>query len=73
MKQHKCFKDIDEKLKSHNTRLSCNLLDHNELLIATERIETGRWKKRAALVVATFCPFCGEKLKTKQGDDTEKG
>jgi len=66
MKQHKCFKKANEMLQHHNTRLVVNAFDPNQLVVATDRIENLRDGKRAAVVVAMFCPFCGEMPKEDQ-------
>lgn len=61
-KEHKCFRDTDRRLRSVNTRLVRNMFNTNHLVIATERIENLRDGKRATVVVASYCPFCGAKL-----------
>jgi hypothetical protein len=58
---HNCYTRIDRKLKKLNTRLTRNLFDRNHLVIATEPIKKLRGKK-AKVVIATYCPFCGEKV-----------
>ncbi len=63
MKAHKCIKQVNKKLKEHNTQLVCNLFNENDIFVATERIETGRGKKKAVALLATYCPVCGKKLK----------
>lgn len=67
-KRHSCFTMTDARLREHNTRLTCNLLDHNQLLVATERVPSqGKFRSRGRhpkLVIATYCPFCGERLET---------
>jgi hypothetical protein len=62
VKRHKCFELVDEKLKENNTRLSFNLFNWSDVFVATERIENLRDGKRAKVVIASFCPFCGKKL-----------
>ena len=62
MKTHKCIKLLNKKLKETNTQLSGNLLNPNHIFVATEKIDNARMKK-ATRVVATYCPFCGKKLK----------
>ena len=62
-KTHSCLKRVDQKLKSHNTRLVTNLLNPNQVMVATEKIRKLRDGKKAKLVVAAYCPFCGEKLR----------
>ena len=61
-KRHKCLVQLDVELKKFNTRLASNLLNHDDVFIATERIESYRDGKNAKQVVAAFCPFCGKEL-----------
>jgi hypothetical protein len=57
-----CIKTVNEALREHNTTLVFTLLGApNRVCVAAERIENRRDRKKAAAVVATFCPFCGEK------------
>ena len=60
MKQHKCIRETNKKLEGHNTVLVTNLLNLNHIFIDTQRVG-GRGTK-AKTVVASYCPFCGEKL-----------
>ncbi len=62
-KYHKCLKKLDEELEKTNTRLVANILNQNHVFIDTERIRKLRDGKKATTVIATYCPFCGEKLK----------
>lgn len=60
--RHKCFEELDVRLKQYNTCLVRNILNENHIFIDTELRE----KKRGARprrVVANYCPFCGKKLK----------
>lgn len=60
-----CIGAMDEALAEYNTRILLPLmLDGSTAkpLIETERIETGRGKKKAVKVFASYCPFCGVKL-----------
>ena len=59
---HKCFEDISKVLVKENTRLVFNLLNPNHVFVATERIRNLRDGKKAKRVIATYCPFCGERL-----------
>lgn len=60
-----CIERVDETLKLYNTRLvvAFALLKGpvSRATIATERIEKLRDGKKAKVVAATFCPFCGKK------------
>jgi len=62
MKTHKCITQLNKKLKETNTRLLANLLHPNHIFVDTEKIRKLRDGKKATKVVATYCPFCGEKL-----------
>lgn len=63
MRTHKCIKQLNKKLKETNTRLVGNLLKANHIFVDTEKIRKLRDGKKATIVIATYCPFCGEKLK----------
>ena len=64
---HACFKKFDDHLREHNGRLAVGLQVTEgrglraRLLIATEKIDKAK-RKPVPSVMATFCPFCGEKL-----------
>lgn len=65
---HACIIEIDKFLAEHNTRLSLGLqlVDNNKrmkarIVIASEKIDK-KIRKPALPVIATHCPFCGEKL-----------
>jgi len=62
MKEHACFKKVNRRLKRTNTELTQNLLNRNQLFVATHRITKLRDGKKATVVIAAFCPFCGDKL-----------
>ena len=65
-----CIKVVDTKLVEHNTRIKIPLilmsLDGGNTdprpMVVTEQIETGRGKKEAVGMFASFCPFCGVAL-----------
>lgn len=61
-KTHECYEKTDEQLKEHNTKLLRNIFDPNQLVVATERISNLRDGKRAKVVIATYCPFCGKRV-----------
>jgi hypothetical protein len=61
--RHKCLVELDEFLKSQNTRLVVNLLDDSDVFLATERIQNFRDGQKAANVICNHCPICGKKLK----------
>lgn len=61
-KIHPCYDKLDEQLAEHNTVLVRNVLDPNQLFVATERIRNLRDGKNAKAVVASYCPFCGKRV-----------
>jgi len=58
-----CIAIFDAKLVEHNTRIMLPIMlgadQTARPMIVTDQIQTGRGKKRAVGVFATFCPFCG--------------
>lgn len=65
-KTHDCFKRLDEQLKQYNTKIAqAYSFDNPErelIQVATVKADSNvRVKPRA--LYATFCPFCGVKLK----------
>lgn len=58
-----CIKAIDAKLSEHNTRIMLPIVFGSDrtvrVMIVTDQIQTGRGKKRAVGLFATYCPFCG--------------
>lgn len=64
----KCVEVVNAKLAERNTRLTQPMLLSGEagdppVMIETHQIETGRGKKKAISVFATYCPFCGKAYK----------
>ncbi|RKE50323.1 hypothetical protein [Sphingomonas sp. PP-CC-1A-547] len=61
-----CIAETDAFLAERNTRISLPIMlgpdQTARPMIVTEQIETGRGKKKACGMFATFCPFCGVKL-----------
>ena len=62
MKVHKCIKQVNKKLRNTNTVLVANIVNPNHIFVDTQRIRKLRDGKKATVVVAAFCPFCGEQL-----------
>lgn len=58
-----CVDVVDEKLAERNTRIVRPLVFGGDqtfrAMVVTEQVETGRGKKRACGMFATYCPFCG--------------
>lgn len=62
-----CITTANGILAERNTRLTLpitmraisDLEEPQRLLVVTEQVEKGRWKKRACSMFATYCPFCG--------------
>lgn len=63
---HTCFETVDAMLAEKNTRLVFPLMLGGDQtlrpMIETERIQKLRDGKKAVVMFATFCPFCGVKL-----------
>ena len=60
-----CIDKVNNGLASYNTRLTIPIVfggGPQMLLVQTEQIETGRGKKKACAMFASFCPFCGTKV-----------
>lgn len=51
--------NADLKEKAPNTRITTNLFGRPKCLVTTNQIKTGRGMKKAALLMASYCPFCG--------------
>lgn len=67
-----CLTRVNEGLAPHNTRVSLFFsLDDTRIgqpwPIATSQIETGRGKRKAVALLASFCPFCGTSLRRAGG------
>ncbi|EFV84113.1 hypothetical protein HMPREF0005_02855 [Achromobacter xylosoxidans C54] len=63
-----CRERIDALLAERNTRvMQVFTLGENDIgmpwPVATEQVEKGRGKKKASLLFASYCPFCGVPLK----------
>jgi len=61
-----CIAEFDAKLKDHNGKIAQAILMRDDKLIArllvqTEKLDAKK-RKPVPAVVATFCPFCGERL-----------
>lgn len=61
-----CIAEINAMLVEHNTTLVTTMFrDPDTCVVSTDRIKTLRNGKKAALVIASFCPFCGVKYQPK--------
>lgn len=58
-----CISTVDAMLAERNTRIMVPIMlgadQTPRPMIVTDQIETGRGKKKAVGMFATFCPFCG--------------
>jgi len=68
-----CVKKLDEQLVEHNGRIAMALTMSKDmsrmgerLLVATEKIDTKK-RKPIPKLMATFCPFCGDKWPAEDG------
>ena len=61
-----CIDRVDAMLAERNTRIQFPIMlgvdQTRRPMIVTEQIQTGRGKKKAVGMFATFCPFCGVKI-----------
>lgn len=56
-----CISEMNKMLAEHNTVLVTTMFRKPDVtVVATDRIQSQRGSKKAALVVASFCPFCGD-------------
>lgn len=63
-----CIKCIDEQLAARNARLPVGInfsTGECDLILRLDKIDS-RKKIGSAFIVATHCPFCGEKTATKE-------
>lgn len=66
-----CIQKLDGMLAPQNTRLVTTLFGNPpRVVLRTEQVETGRGKAKAAHLLATFCPFCGDRyVKPEEADN----
>lgn len=61
-----CIEVVNAQLAQRNTRIPLPIMlgsdQTQRVMIVTEQVETGRGKKKACGMFATFCPFCGVQL-----------
>lgn len=67
-----CRDKINAQLAKHNTRITpvFSLSEQGIGMpwsIQTEQLEKGRGKPKAMALFASYCPFCGVRLSTKDG------
>lgn len=59
-----CISTVNTMLAERNTRIMLPIMLGGDqtprVMIVTDQIETGRGKKKAVGMFATYCPFCGE-------------
>lgn len=67
-----CWQLVQEHLKKSDGELdfTFDLSGHCYLPIRTKRKDGSRSRKPVQTVVASYCPFCGCKLKKAKGDTT---
>lgn len=60
-----CINTVDAMLAERNTRIMLPIMLGRDqtprVMIVTEQVESGRGKKKAVGMFATFCPFCGDR------------
>ncbi len=71
--RHRCFDLADEKLKAHNTELVEKFefpSGISRLVVSTRKINA-RIRLGPIVMVAGYCPFCGEKLDEDKPTDAK--
>lgn len=71
--RHRCFELADEKLKEKNTELVEQYefpSGRSRLCLSTRKINA-RLRLGPRVIVAGFCPFCGEKLDENKNATTD--
>lgn len=57
-----CIAETNAMLAEYNTVLVTTMFRKPDAVaVATDRISTARGAKKAAIFIASFCPFCGER------------
>lgn len=57
----KCFQEVNEKLRERNGQLNFNLLAPPDKQVVTiDVIKIKPRGQRPGILIAAFCPFCGE-------------
>lgn len=59
-----CKDEVNAWLAQHNTRLDFNYMNEGDIFIKTIKVNEGK-RGRPAAMLATYCPFCGVKIKEK--------
>lgn len=60
-----CIKETNEMLAEHNTVLVSTMFRKPDaVVIATDKLDSKK-RGRAGIMVASFCPFCGERYERK--------
>lgn len=57
---------INESLAEYNATVVTTLFGQPKCVIATTRLRDGVRAKRAPMVLASYCPFCGSKYGAAQ-------
>jgi hypothetical protein len=68
-----CIEEIDAKLKPDEQCLNASLFGPRR--VAVDLIRTDKWvmenrRNKPKLMIATFCPFCGEQYPVAQHNET---
>lgn len=62
----KCLYLVDKELAKRNTRIVFLMhipsMKPTTPMIATEQVERGRGKPKAAILGCSYCPFCGKEF-----------
>lgn len=64
---HTCVAEVNKALAKQGDCLQRFIVlkgtSDDKIAVATERANTSNWKRGSAWLMATFCPFCGKKMR----------
>lgn len=65
LKPHACVVKVNKLLAEQGDCLQrfISLAGTVKIAVATERLNTTNWRRGSTWLMATFCPFCGERLR----------
>lgn len=62
-----CIAKVNGHLAAYNTRLTFSLFGPRVTFIQTDKLDAKK-RGKPSLMVASFCPFCGDKYPDKMTD-----
>lgn len=61
-----CHVNMNAVLKEHNAELMSNMLSKDfRAVISTYKVEEKKRTKKPPYILASYCPFCGEKYQVE--------